>query len=257
MKIQTVNKPVLPTRSLLLLLLMSLPFAVAAENAWITDSVTVDIHSLQDEDGLIITRLNSGTAVEIISKDGNYAHIRTEDDKTGWIKSIYLNNKKPISVEYLQLMGKFKTVSKDLEEAYARLGKYREMEKTAKAASFTKSELDKNVKQLKALGSELKVREAELATANTTIASLKAELQNNTAGDSGQSDPATTESASDAEENPSTSVLSIFSPEHKPFHVPFLWAIVAMLFSSVLAFIGGMKWLDYRIRKRHGGIRIY
>jgi SH3 domain protein len=39
--------------------------------------------------------------------------------------------------------------------------------------------------------------------------------------------------------------------------VPLNWVGGAILVCLIAGFLGGLKWVDYRSRKRHGGIRIY
>lgn len=39
--------------------------------------------------------------------------------------------------------------------------------------------------------------------------------------------------------------------------VPLNWVGGAILVCLIVGFLGGLKWVDYRSRKRHGGIRIY
>jgi SH3 domain protein len=39
--------------------------------------------------------------------------------------------------------------------------------------------------------------------------------------------------------------------------VPLKWVGGAILVCLIAGFLGGLKWVDYRSRKRHGGIRIY
>lgn len=40
-------------------------------------------------------------------------------------------------------------------------------------------------------------------------------------------------------------------------HVPIAWLIAAAIFCLALGLWGGYAWVDYRIRRRHGGFRIY
>ena len=41
------------------------------------------------------------------------------------------------------------------------------------------------------------------------------------------------------------------------YSLPFKWVASAMFVCLLAGFLGGFWWLDYRSRKRHGGIRIY
>ena len=45
--------------------------------------------------------------------------------------------------------------------------------------------------------------------------------------------------------------------ENIGYSVRWTWALAAVVLAAVLGFIGGWSWLDRKIRKRHGGFRIY
>jgi SH3 domain protein len=45
--------------------------------------------------------------------------------------------------------------------------------------------------------------------------------------------------------------------EQYKFSLPFKWVSGAMFVCLLAGFLGGLWWIDYRSRKRHGGIRIY
>jgi hypothetical protein len=41
------------------------------------------------------------------------------------------------------------------------------------------------------------------------------------------------------------------------YSLPLTWVAGAMAVCLIAGILGGMWWLDYRSRKRHGGIRVY
>lgn len=45
--------------------------------------------------------------------------------------------------------------------------------------------------------------------------------------------------------------------EQYQYSLPFMWVAGAMAVCLFAGFLGGLWWLDYRSRKRHGGMRIY
>lgn len=238
-----------------------------AEQAYITDKVVIDIHSLQHEEGLVVSSLSSGTPVEVISTDGDYSHVQTEDNKKGWLNSKYLSFEKPTSLEYLQLLGKYKNLTKNLEIAQAKLGKQQELEKSAKAAEFSRDELNRSKKQVQTLDKQLKSATQELDSAKQKIAKLEKSLKSSTnpgkladsaaspvtsASTVNSSKPATSTGSSE-----SVSAVPELQVDQGPFKVPFLWSAVAMLFTFIMGIVAGMKWLEHKIRKRHGGVRLY
>lgn len=227
-------------------------FQAQAEQAYITDKVVIEIHSLIGEQGLVITSLSSGTPVEVISTEGEYTQIQTEDNKKGWLHSNYLSFEKPASLEYLQLLGKYKNLTKDLQDAQAKLSRNQELEKTAKAAEFSRDELNKSKKQIQGLDKQLKDTSHQLDEANQKIASLEKSLATQAS-----SSKLPESAAKIALEKKSTVEIQPLQVDQGPFKVPFIWSAVAMIFTFIIGIVTGMKWLDHRIRKRHGGVRFY
>ena len=239
----------------LVLCLLTFMLQAQADSAYITDKVVIDIHSLLNEQGLVVTSLPSGTPVEVISNEGDYAQIQTADNKRGWVHSKYLSFEKPASIEYLQLLGKYKNITKELQDAQAKLGRQQELQKTAKAAEFSRDELNKSKKQIQNLDQQLKTATTALEAARKKIASLeKAPAPSATS-------KAQTDSVAQPAAQPSPVPLESEAPplqvDQGPFKVPFLWSVVAMLFTFIIGILIGIKWLDHRIRQRHGGVRFY
>ena len=145
----------------------------AAEQAYITDKVSIDVHSLQNEEGLVVTSLMSGTPVEILITDGKYTQIKTPDNKTGWLNSKFLSSEKPAAEEYVQLLAKYKAATEELERAQVNLTKLPEVERVARNAGAAQDELKKRKSQIQTLERNLKTRDKQLADAQQAVAELK------------------------------------------------------------------------------------
>jgi len=215
----------------------------------------IKVYSLQNEQGLVIANLASGTAVEILATDGNYAQIKTVDGKTGWINTKFVKKEKPAAQAYSELLAKYNTANQELERAKVDLHKLNEVERVARNAGAARDELNESKKQIEKLKRDLNARDKQLAVAQKNITDLKQELAGNqpnsntpdtdTTGDNTDSSPSGV-----SEAPPLESSLDVYM-------VPFLWAAIAMIFTMIIGFILGMRWLDRRIRKRHGGVRFY
>jgi len=90
-------------RSLLAILLAGCAAAAAAETAYVTDSLRLGIHEATDTSDRPFDNLVSGTAVEVLERNTNYAHVRLADGREGWVKATYLVALKPAQARLAEL----------------------------------------------------------------------------------------------------------------------------------------------------------
>lgn len=102
---------------------------------------------------------------------------------------------------------------------------------------------------LEALQSELESTKAAFAAPAATIASLEGRLAESEAA----------LETSTARISELSAEVDDFQERHEQykFSLPFKWVASAMFVCLLAGFLGGLWWIDYRSRKRHGGIRIY
>lgn len=77
------------------LLLVFVPLAAIAETAYITDNLRLGLHNAADTSDRAFRTLESGQALEILSRTRNYAHVRLSDGVEGYVKAAYLVTDKP------------------------------------------------------------------------------------------------------------------------------------------------------------------
>ena len=77
------------------LILFLTPLAAMAETVYITDNLRLGLHQAADTSDRAFQTLESGQALEIISRDRNYAHVRLSDGAQGYVKAAYLVADKP------------------------------------------------------------------------------------------------------------------------------------------------------------------
>ena len=75
--------------------LILLPALVAAETAYVTDNLRLGLHAAEDTSDRAFRFLESGQAMEVLSRNRNYANVRLPDGTEGWVKSAYLVEEKP------------------------------------------------------------------------------------------------------------------------------------------------------------------
>ncbi len=79
----------------ILVLLALMPAMALGDTAYVTDNLRLGIYEAEDTSGRPIRMLDSGQAMEILSRDRNYANVRLPDATEGWVKTAYLVDIKP------------------------------------------------------------------------------------------------------------------------------------------------------------------
>ena len=83
--------------------LCALVQAAAAETAYVTDSLRLGLHAAPDTSDRPFENLISGTAVEILERNPNYARVRLTDGREGWVKATFLVELKPAAARVAEL----------------------------------------------------------------------------------------------------------------------------------------------------------
>ena len=65
-------------------------FAAHGQTLYVTDKVQAVVYAQPSLEGNQVRILESGDAVELVSREGDNAHIRLEDGSEGWIEGSYL-----------------------------------------------------------------------------------------------------------------------------------------------------------------------
>jgi SH3 domain protein len=74
-----------------------------AETAYVTDSLRLGLYRTDDTTEKPIVNLVSGTPLEVLERNSNYAHVRTPDGEEGWVKATYLVDDKPARLRVVEL----------------------------------------------------------------------------------------------------------------------------------------------------------
>ena len=189
-------------------LLILLPTFAAAQTAYVTDNLRLGLHTAEDTSDRAFRYLESGQAMEILTRDRNYANVRLPDGTEGWVKSAYLVDEKPAKLIVAETIEERDRLARELEEA---------------KAAF--AEPAATIDQLRNQSAQLT---ADLDEARAEIDALR-------------------------EENASIQGLK----EQYRGSVPLTWVGGVIALCLVVGFLAGLKWVDHRSRKLHGGIRIY
>ena len=253
--------------------------SVFAETLYVTDRILLGIHQLADEQSPILKSISSGSAVTVISKQGNFINIRTKDGTQGWVAANFLVKNKPATKEYDNLFAQYQKTVETLKVVNERLTK-KERELQIKRDQL--SNATTTIKELKKGGqpkteavkeSDIIVDENVLEEAQQEIKRLKTKILSleQLAKDSKDGDPNSTQAKLIKTEQENTLMrnsieMAMASLEGK--HVPtaeelagirasfpaWYWGLTFVMI--ILGVIGGIVWNDYKNRKRHGGFRI-
>ena len=240
--------------------LLSLP----AQADFVTDKIVIEVRSQRLSQGAVLKTLPSGSAVEILMTDGDYSRIRTSDNVTGWVQSQFLTNEQPAQVAYLELLAKSKALEAKLKAAetdgggdgidIAEIG---ELRKRAADAGWMRVELKKTRDRNIELENKIQTRgqtgnspQKELIELNNKNKELERRLTAAVKFNEQQQELANKEGAS-------TSTSASQNSDEQGWAVNIEWFLGSIVVALTIGLIGGMTWLDKRIRKRHGGFRIY
>jgi SH3 domain protein len=110
------------THALLCLAIGAWAGSAGAETVYVTDSLRLGLHAAPDTSDRPFDNLVSGTAVEVIERDSNYAHVRLADGREGWVKATFLVAEKPAAARVLELeaeLGGFESAAAAAKTAQA------------------------------------------------------------------------------------------------------------------------------------------
>jgi len=138
-------------RSLLLLLLLVAACGAAAEERYVDDQLVITLRSGQGSAYQILRTLRTGTRLELLDEEGEYAKVRTEDGIEGWVRRQYLSDR-PVAQQRLAAA----------EERLATL--QRRLSEKEKALTEARSAAESARETLQALQSEKREMAEELET---------------------------------------------------------------------------------------------
>jgi len=97
-------------------LLGLIPLSALGETAYVTDNLRLGLYEAEDTSGRPARMLNSGQAMEVLSRDRNYANVRLPDATEGWVKSAYLVADKPAKLIVAEITAERDALLTELEE---------------------------------------------------------------------------------------------------------------------------------------------
>jgi len=102
-----------------LLLTFLWPAIAFAETVYVTDNLRLGLHQASDTSDRAFRTLESGQALEIISRDRNYANVRLPDGVEGFVKAAYLVEEKPAKLIVAETQAANDALQKELADTKA------------------------------------------------------------------------------------------------------------------------------------------
>ncbi|MDT8383432.1 MAG: TIGR04211 family SH3 domain-containing protein [Gammaproteobacteria bacterium] len=261
-------------------LMLCLPAVLQA--AFVTDKIVAEVRSERFGQGTLLKSLPSGSSVEVLVADGKYSRIRTADNVTGWINSTFLTNEKPTQLEYLELLAASKLTEARLRELEEQLAssagnnsaevndeEIEALKKQAQDARWMKIEMmkardraDQAEAKLKSLGQQTGDSQKTLEKLRTQNQDLEqrlaAALLVNEQQETTLLQTASAATLADTSTEPASPAVDMDPPVSSGrWSVAIEWFLGGLFSALLIGFVAGLLWLDRRLRRRHGGFRIY
>lgn len=240
-------------------LLAALLLSPLAPAAYITDDVEVDVYAQPQNQGAVLATVYSGNRVEVLTWDGQFAHITTDKNVTGWIEAKFLSDAINTQGELKAMQRKTRDLEAELLAAKDRLAKLqvagindedlKTLQQNAKDAGWLRAELKKARDRVTELESTAKSRQSETASSRDELEELR---RNNEALEQKLAAVLLVEAkagASAADAGPGA--------DADGWMIRLEWFLGSIASAVIIGIIIGMVWLDRRLRKRHGGFRLY
>jgi SH3 domain protein len=97
-------------------LLVLVPLSAIGDTAYVTDNLRLGLYEAEDTSGRPIRMLESGQAMEVLTRDRNYANVRLPDASEGWVKTAYLVDDKPAKLIVAEITAERDALVAELEE---------------------------------------------------------------------------------------------------------------------------------------------
>lgn len=223
-----------------LCLVMNAP-AAAGETVYVTDRLRAGLHAGPAAETPVLALMPSGTALEVLAREGDRVRVRTPGGAEGWVDAAFLAED-TLTRELEALRTRNRELEERVEQARAqaagqqgRAGELRELEQRLASERLRAGELEQRLAR-----SEREAREAERL--RTAQAGLQLELQQ----------------LRQRLDQPGPVADGPLSDALAGLEAAVGWKaiLLAALVALAAAFLAGVWFMDWRARRRHGGFRV-
>ena len=147
--------------------LLLLPALAAAQQLYVSDVQEITLRTGPSMENKVVQMVKSGSMLERIKEEGEWAFVRSDSGKEGWVLKRYLSAETPVKVQFEE----FKHHNADMIEKAGKVetivGKYEEENKN----------LQKNLSSIQTDYSKLKDEYESLSKANANVADMTKNFQ--------------------------------------------------------------------------------
>ncbi len=145
-----------------------LPLVVAAETAYVTDTLQLGLHRAEDTSDPPFRSLDSGQEMEVLSRSRYYANVQLPDGTQGYVKAGFLVTQKPAKLIVAETQAEVERLTAELEET----------KRAFAAPAATIDSLRQETADLKAKLSTSEADAAELGEDNERLRNRQAQYKN-------------------------------------------------------------------------------
>lgn len=225
-----------------------------AESLYITDKISIDVHTEPFAKGEHIKSLPTGTTVEVLSRNEGYSQIRAQDNLEGWVESKYLSNEKPTQIDYLQLTAKYKAAQDKINDYETRLLDMQELRKEVQTVDWLRSKLKENETTESTLEHNLKLKDISIADLKITVANLEEQLEKTQLQLDELRETASMYSNQDQFDDSAASQPLYSTSSSASFYT---WLVLSLAVTLIIGILMGFVLVDYKVRKKHGDEALY
>jgi hypothetical protein len=221
--------------------------------AHITDKLVVGMYPQPGTDGAPLRLLPSGTPLQVLQRKDGYSEVSLADDTRGWVASTYITEEKPAKAMLLETQAKLRQMGLELAALREKAAE------TPAGDGGAEAPLTATVAEAAPPSArEAQLRHA-LEQAEGRIAELEGRLAERPVAEGAEQDLQTlrrrVQRALDLLAEAQGVEIEASEPAAAGPIARYQSWIVGLL-ALLLGFGGGMAFVDYRIRRRHGGFRI-
>jgi SH3 domain protein len=142
--------------------LLCVPSLAAAEQYYVTDVQEITVRTGPSLDNKVVQMVKSGATMEKLKDEGEWAMVRTDTGKEGWVLKRYLSTETPVKVQFEDFKARNVDLIDKAGKVEAIIGKYGEDNKN----------LQQNLTQVKDEYAKLKSDYDVLSKANANVTEM-------------------------------------------------------------------------------------
>lgn len=233
--------------------------SVIAKSAYITDRVSIGIFPDISLQGQPVKTLPTGTILEVLVQQDGYTQVRTRDNVTGWLASKYLSDERPAQLDYLKLVSEHKLAQDKLRDYETRLLDMQELKQQARSSGDLQAKLNEFKARESKLELDLKNKQMMLAESQMQrdnlqkeVFEVKSQLKEVLQSIKIQAEQGGSLDLSGLAVNDDDQAL-----DSAGTNMQAIWLISGLVLTLITGVFLGYLVMDYRSRRKHGGIRLY